>query len=444
MMQIAAIVGRPNVGKSTLFNRIVGQRSAIVESMPGVTRDRIYGTAEWNRKKFMIVDTGGFIPGSENQMEKAVREQAEIAISEADTIIFVCDGKEGITPFDEDIADILRQSNKPIILVINKCDNHKEDNFANEFYKFGLGFPYPISSISGRNTGEFLDSLVENFKSDESEDIDTRLKIAFVGRPNAGKSSLTNALLGKERSIVTEIPGTTRDAVDSVLKYYGKEIILIDTAGLRKRSQIKENVEMYSIMRTVRAIERCDIGVVIIDALRGLEDQDKKIINQVSENRKGMIIAVNKWDLVEKDYTTADNYMKNIERLIPGYYYVPIIFVSAYTKQRLSKILKMSIEIDKRRKTIIKTSELNEVLLPHFNQKPPPSVKGFDLRINYITQAGTEPPKFIFFLNKPELLPDSYKVFMEKTLRKEFDFTGTPLSFLFRRKNKPWEERDEK
>lgn len=442
-MDLVAIVGRPNVGKSTLFNRLIGLRKAIVEAVPGVTRDRIYGISEWNGKKFMVIDTGGFIPGTENTIEKAIREQAMIAIEEAEHILFVTDVKSGITTFDEDIAKILRVSGKNVLVLVNKCDNVNLDYSAYEFAKLGLGEPYPISASSGRNTGEFLDALADKLKGADIDDEDKNLKIAFVGRPNVGKSSLTNALIGKERSIVTDIPGTTRDSIDSVIKYYGEEITLIDTAGLRKKSNIKENIEMLSVLRTSRAIERCDIAVVIIDATRGLEDQDKKILNQVDENRKGIIIAVNKWDLVEKDEKTADTFRQKIRESLESYYYVPIVFVSAITKQRITKILDLAKIIQLNRTKRIKTSELNQTLLPIFEKNTPPSVRGYDLRINYITQVGTEPPVFAFFLNQPNLLPDQYKRFMERTLREHFNFEGTPISFIFRRKNKKWEERFE-
>ncbi|MFA5512309.1 MAG: ribosome biogenesis GTPase Der [Candidatus Kapaibacterium sp.] len=441
-MNLVAIVGRPNVGKSTLFNRLLGQREAIVEDTPGVTRDRIYGISEWNGIRFMVVDTGGFIPGSEDDMEKAIREQALIAIDEADSIIFVTDGRDGVTPFDNDIASILRSSNKKITLLVNKCDNTIQDNFSHEFFRLGLGEPYPISALNGHNTGDFLDEVVKDLRDFDPDEQDGRLKIAIVGRPNAGKSSITNALTGKDRSIVTNIPGTTRDSVDSVIKYYGEDIVLIDTAGLRKRSQVKENIEMYSMLRTSRAIERCDIAIVVVDAERGLEDQDKKIINQVNDARKGILIAVNKWDLIEKETSTANEWTKKIKESMKTFDYVPIAYVSAETKQRLYKLLDMCKEIRDKRLNRIKTSELNEVMLKLLDSTPPPSVRGYDLRINYITQVGVEPPVFAFFCNHPQLIPESYKRFIERTMRKNFDFAGTPISFIFRRKNTPWNERD--
>lgn len=439
-MNLVAIVGRPNVGKSTLFNRLVGSREAIVEGEPGVTRDRLYGYSEWNGKRFMVVDTGGFIPGTEDTMEKAVREQAMIAIDEADSIIFVCDGRDGVTPFDEDIAKILRTSQKPVTLMINKCDNAIQLTAAYEFYTLGLGDPFPVSSLNGFNTGDFLDQVVEPLTGNNDDEDDNRLKIAVVGRPNAGKSSLTNALTGKDRSIVTDIPGTTRDAIDSVLKYYGQEIILIDTAGLRKKSQVKENIEMYSVLRTSRAIERCDVGIVMIDATRGLEDQDKKIINQVADQRKGIILAVNKWDLIEKDTKTADIFTKQIREELRTFDYLPVVYISAQTKQRIAKVLDIAIKIQEKRSIRIKTAELNKVLLPFFEKTPPPAVRGQDLRINYITQVGTEPPVFAFFCNFPQLLPDSYKRFMERIFRENFELEGVPISFIFRRKNVAWGE----
>jgi len=312
-MSLVAIVGRPNVGKSTLFNRLIGEKKAIVDDVPGVTRDRLYGTAEWNGKKFTLIDTGGFVPKTEDEIEIAVREQAIIAIEEADAILFVCDGRDGITNYDIDIANILRRREKNVLLLVNKCDNSEQDQNSFEFHRLGLGKPYPISALSGRNSWEFLDDLVELLPEKTIKDEDPRLKIAIVGRPNVGKSSIVNALVGKPRSIVTDIPGTTRDSIDTIIKHYNEEIVLIDTAGLRRRSSIKESIEFYSVVRTVKAIERSDVAVVVIDATRGLEDQDKKIINSVEEARKGIIIAVNKWDLIEnKNEKTADEFKENL------------------------------------------------------------------------------------------------------------------------------------
>ncbi len=433
-MGLVAIVGRPNVGKSTLFNRIIEERHAIVEGEPGVTRDRLYARADWGGKHFDIVDTGGIVPQSEDVFEKAIREQAMLAIEEADVIIFAVDGRDGITPIDETIGGMLRSSKKPVVLVVNKCDNAMADMNSAEFYSLGLGDPYPISALNGRSTGDFLDAVIEHLDQGNDQE-DTRLKIAIVGRPNVGKSSLTNALLGKDRMVVTPVAGTTRDAIDSVLTYYGEQVVLIDTAGLRRRSQIKESVELYSTMRTSRAIDRCDVAVVVIDAVQGLEAQDKRIINEVEQARKGIIIALNKWDLIEKDTKTADMFMQKIRDELRTLDYVPIITISAVTKQRITKLVEMAKQIQQRREVRIPTHELNEELIAMLERTPPPSVKGRDLRINYVTQVSTEPPLFAFFLNFPELLPEAYKRFIERQLRNLHDLEGVPISFVFRKKS---------
>jgi GTP-binding protein len=434
-MGLVAIVGRPNVGKSTLFNRIIEERHAIVEGEPGVTRDRLYAKADWGGKHFQIVDTGGIVPQSDDVFEKAIREQAMLAIEEADVIIFAVDGRDGITPVDETIGSMLRSSKKPVVVVVNKCDNATADMNASEFYALGLGDPFPISALNGRSTGDFLDAVIEHLDEGSGEE-DTRLKIAIVGRPNVGKSSLTNALLGKDRMVVTPVAGTTRDAIDSVLTYYGEQIVLIDTAGLRRRSQIKESVELYSTMRTSRAIDRCDVAIVVVDAVQGLEAQDKRIISEVEQARKGIIIALNKWDLIEKDTKTADLFMQKIREELRTLDYVPIITISAVTKQRITKVIEMAKQIQARRCVRIPTHELNEQLIAMLERTPPPSVKARDLRINYVTQVKTEPPLFAFFLNFPELLPDSYKRFIERQLRQIHDFEGVPISFVFRKKSR--------
>ncbi len=440
-MAVVAIVGRPNVGKSTLFNRLTGEKNAIVEDIPGVTRDRIYGEAEWNGKKFFVVDTGGFIPKSDNLIEKAIKEQVMIAIEEAEAILFVCDGRDGQTALDMDIANILRQKKKNVFLLVNKCDNPQFDLNAFDFCSLGLGNPYPISALSGRNSWEFLDDLVACLPDKTQNDTDTNLKIAIVGRPNVGKSSIVNSLVGKQRSIVTDIPGTTRDSIDTVIKYYNEAITLIDTAGLRKRSSIKESIEFYSVVRTIRAVERCDVAVVVLDATRGLEEQDKRIINQVEEARKGLMIAVNKWDLIENKGTkTADEFREKIYQELPTFYYIPILFVSAITKQRITKIIEKAKEIKANRMLRIQTSQINREILPELEKVPPPAVKGRDLRINYITQTRTEPPVFVFFTNFPELIPVSYKRFIERTIREKYNFEGTPISLVFRKKSKANEE----
>lgn len=434
-MSLVAIVGRPNVGKSTLFNRIIEERHAIVESEPGVTRDRLYAKGEWSGKHFELVDTGGIVPDSEELFDKAIREQAMLAIEEAHSIVFVVDGIDGVTPMDQEIAVILRNSEKPVILVVNKCDNAKADLNASEFYELGLGEPFAISAMSGRSTGDFLDEVIAPLPDADYDD-DERLKIAMVGRPNVGKSSLTNALLGKERMVVTPIAGTTRDAIDSTVKYHGEEIVLIDTAGLRRRANISENIEMYSTMRTGRAIDRCDVAVVMIDAENGLEHQDKRIISQVVEARKGILIVVNKWDLIEKDSFTADAFTKKVHEELRTVDYAPVLFISAVTKQRIAKVLDMCKDIQARRSFRVPTHLLNQELARILEKTPPPAVRGRDLRINYITQVSTCPPVFAFWLNHPELLPDAYKRYVERQLRGIHDFVGAPISFIFRKKNK--------
>ena len=439
-MYLVAIVGRPNVGKSTLFNRIIQRREAIVEDSPGVTRDRIYSEAEWNGTRFTIIDTGGIVPNSDDTIEKAIREQAQMAIEEADSIVFVCDAKDGVTATDRDIASILRKTKKRVTLVVNKCDNPSFDLSAHEFYQLGLGEPFSISGLNGRSTGDFLDEVTKDFPKNSDEEEDARLKIALVGRPNVGKSSITNSLLGKERSIVTEIAGTTRDAIDSVLKYYGEEILLIDTAGLRKKSKIEENLEIYSTMRTARAIERCDVAVVVLDATRGLELQDKRIISDVVEARKGIIIVVNKWDLVEKETNTAANFTKKVHEELKTFDYAPVLYISARTKQRVTKIIEMAKEIQARRLHRSTTAFLNDALLEDIDRTPPPAIRGNSLRINYITQTNTAPPVFAFFSNHPEDIPDSYKRFLERSLRKHISLEGVPVSFIFRRKNRKRED----
>lgn len=434
-MGLVAIVGRPNVGKSTLFNRIIEERHAIVEGQPGVTRDRLYAKAEWAGKHFQIVDTGGIVPRSEEVFDKAIREQAMLAIEEADVIVFAVDGRDGVTPVDSDIAKMLRSSSKPVVLVVNKCDNAKADLNAAEFYSLGLGEPFAISALNGRSTGDFLDAVVAQI-DDGNDEEDTRLKIAIVGRPNVGKSSLTNALLGKDRMVVTPIAGTTRDAIDSILTYYGEQIVLIDTAGLRRRSNISESIELYSTMRTARAIDRSDVTIIVVDATQGLEAQDKRIIADAEVARKGLIIALNKWDLIEKDTKTADAFIKKIREELPTLDYVPVVTISALTKQRITKVIEMAKEIQERRCVRIPTHELNEELIAMLERTPPPSVKGRDLRINYVTQVKTEPPLFAFFLNFPELLPEAYKRFIERQLRKLHDLEGVPISFVFRKKSR--------
>ena len=431
---IVVIIGRPNVGKSTLFNRLVGKREAIVDDVSGVTRDRNYGEVEWAGKTFQLMDTGGYVPDSSDLFETAIREQVEIAINQADAIIFLVDARTGINPVDEKIASILRNSNKKYFLLANKVDSEKYEPLAAEFYKFGVEKLYDVSAIVGRKIGDFLDDLTTEFPDVEENLNDKRLKIAIVGRPNVGKSSLTNALLGYDRSIVTDIPGTTRDSLDSTLKYFGEEIILIDTAGLRKKKRIEESIEFFSSIRTLRAIGECDVALILIDATTGLENQDQKIIDEAVRWRKGIIIVVNKWDLVEKDTNTARQFELDIKDKLGRTNYFPIVFTSALTKQRIFKLIDLAKEIGAKRKKKIPTNELNNKLLEEIEKIPPPSTHtGREVKIKYITQVGDNYPVFLFFSNYPKDIPDHYKRFLENKIRELFGF-NIPFTMSFKNK----------
>ncbi len=432
---IVVIVGRPNVGKSTLFNRLVGRREAIVDDVSGVTRDRNYGEVEWAGKKFELMDTGGYVPDSTDLFERAIREQVEIAINQADAIIFLVDVRAGITPVDEEIARILRNSGKKYFLLANKVDSEKYEPMAAEFYRFGVDIIYDVSAIVGRKIGDFLDDLTGDFPDTDNESVDPRMKVAVVGRPNVGKSSLTNALLGYDRSIVTDIPGTTRDSVDSVLKYYGEEIILVDTSGLRKKKRIDESIEFFSMIRTLKSIGECDVAVVMIDASVGLDKQDQKIIDEAVRWRKGIVIAVNKWDLVEKDTNTSRQFELTIKDKLGRTSYFPVIFISALTKQRIYKLIELVKEVNAERKKKIPTSELNEKLLAEIEKNPPPSTHtGREVKIKYITQVGDNYPVFLFFSNYPKDIPDHYKRFLENKIREIFGFNGVPFTLSFKNK----------
>lgn len=436
-LPIVAIVGRPNVGKSTLFNRLLGKRDAIVDDVSGVTRDRNYGESEWAGKKFRIIDTGGYVPESSDLFESAIREQVEIAIDEADSIIFLLDFKSGLNPVDKIIAILLRQSGKKYFTVINKVDNEIQKNQLSEFFELGIEKFYNISALSGRQLGDLLDDITSDFPNLPDIDYDKRLKIAIVGRPNVGKSSLTNALLGQERSIVTDIPGTTRDSIDSILKFYGEEIVLVDTAGLRKRSKVQESIEFFSNIRTYKAIGECDVAIVLIDATMGFESQDQKIIDEVIRWRKGLIIAVNKWDLVEKDQNTAHIFEKAIKSKLGTADFAPIIFISALTKQRIFKLIELSKQVEQERKKKIPTSQLNEDILPEIEKNPPPATKtGREVKIKYITQVGSHYPIFLFFTNYPKQVADHYKRFLENLLRRKYGFEGVPITLTFKSKSK--------
>lgn len=432
---VVVIVGRPNVGKSTLFNRLVGKKDAIVDDVSGVTRDRNYGEVEWAGKEFRLIDTGGYVADSENIFETEIREQVKIGIAESDLIIFLVDGRDGVTPMDNEIAKLLRASSKKCFLVVNKIDNEKLDSHAAEFYELGLGDPYSLSALVGRNIGDFLDLITAEYDSYADNRIDERLKIAIVGKPNVGKSSLTNALLGVERSIVTNIPGTTRDSLNSILKYYGEEIVLIDTAGLRKKSKVSENIEYYSTVRTLKSIAESEVTVLLIDAQDGLQNQDQKIIDEALRRRKGLIIAVNKWDLVEKETNTAAKFEKEMISKMGSIDYVPVIFISALTKQRIFKLITLAKEIHEARKKKIPTSELNDYILEVIKTIPPPTTHtGKEVRIKYVTQVGDHYPIFLFFCNYPKHVSDSYRRFLEKQIRERFGFKGVPFTLSFREK----------
>jgi GTP-binding protein len=432
---VVVIVGRPNVGKSTLFNRLGGKREAIVDNISGVTRDRNYGDVEWNGKEFKLIDTGGYVPNSTNLFETAIREQVEIAITEADAIVFMVDARTGVNPLDVEITNMLRTSNRNFYLLVNKVDSENFESAATEFYRLGIDNIYDISALIGRKTGDFLDILTGSFSTTVTEREDTRLKIAILGRPNVGKSSLTNSLLGYDRSIVTEIPGTTRDSIDSVLKYYGEEIVLVDTAGLRKKKRIEESIEFYSMIRTLKAVAECDIAIVLIDAKIGLDKQDQKIIDEVVRRRKGLILAVNKWDLIEKETNTSVQYEKVIKEKMGSIDYVPVIFISALTKQRIFKLIELSRKVSEERKKKIPTNTLNEVLLPEIEKNTPPATStGKEVKIKYITQGGEFYPVFIFFSNRPKDIPDNYIRFLEKMIRKNFGFEGVPFTIVFKTK----------
>ncbi|MBE8719996.1 ribosome biogenesis GTPase Der [Sphingobacterium pedocola] len=433
MANIVAIVGRPNVGKSTLYNRLTESRKAIVDDFSGVTRDRHYGEAEWIGKRFTVIDTGGFVHGSDDIFEAAIREQVHIAIEEASVILFMVDVTTGITDLDDDIANILRRSKKPVYVVANKVDHAKLHHASAEFYAFGLGEIFNISSATGSGTGELLDEVVSNFEILEEEE-STLPKITIAGRPNVGKSSLTNALLGKDRNIVTPIAGTTRDAIRIHYNQFGNEFLLIDTAGLRRKTKVTENIEFYSVMRTIKAIEDADVVVLMIDANDGLEAQDINIFHLAEKNKKGVVILVNKWDMVEKDHKTAKEFEARIREKIAPFNDVPILFTSVTEKQRIFKAVETIMEVYKNKTKKIPTSKLNDVMLSVIENYPPPAIKGKYIKVKYITQIPGRSPMFAFFCNLPQYIKDPYKRFVENKLRENFDFTGVPIQVFFRQK----------
>jgi GTPase len=435
MANIVAIVGRPNVGKSTFFNRLIEKREAIMDNMPGVTRDRHYGYAEWCGKYFTVIDTGGYVTGSEDKFESQIRKQVKHAIDEASAVIFMVDAKQGITGFDKEFANVLRTSKKPIFVAANKSDTPEKAIYAAEFYELSIGEVYPISSENGGGTGELLDDLVKTFPTEGVEDPNAGIpKITIVGRPNVGKSSLLNALLGTERSIVTDEAGTTRDAIHSHYKMFGKNFILIDTAGVRKKGKVKEDIEFYSVLRSLRALEESDVCIIVIDAERGIEAQDVNLISLAERQGKGMVIMVNKWDLIEKDSKTSEKFKKEIQEKLAPIDYIPIIFASVLTKQRIFQVIEKTIEVFENKTKKVPTNKVNDLLLPEIVRNPPPSMKGKHIQIKYITQVTARFPSFVFFCNLPQYIQRSYERFLENKLREHFDFEGVPVRLIFRKK----------
>lgn len=434
MPNIIAIVGRPNVGKSTFFNRLVKSRQAIVEETAGVTRDRHYGKSDWNGIEFSIVDTGGYVEGSDDIFEEEIRRQVELAIGESDVILFLVDVKDGITSMDKDVAQLLRKSRKKIFLVANKVDNTQRTFDINEFYELGLGQVYGLSSINGSGTGELLDDVVKEFKDTVAAEIPELPRIAVVGRPNVGKSSLINALLGENRHIVTPIAGTTRDTIFTPYNSFGFDFLLVDTAGLRKKGKVTENIEFYSVMRAIRAIEQSDVCLLMIDAGEGLEGQDLNILSLIEKNHKGVVILVNKWDLAEKENNTMRDMEEFIRARTAPFTDIPIVFTSVLTKQRIFKAMEVARQVYENKNRQVSTSKLNELLLPIIAAYPPPQTKGKHVKIKYITQLKTHYPTFAFFCNTPQYIKEPYARFLENKLRENFNFTGVPIQMFFRQK----------
>jgi len=434
MANIVAIVGRPNVGKSTLFNRLTKSRHAIVDETSGVTRDRHYGKVEWNGIEFSVIDTGGYVSSSEDIFEEEIKKQVHLAIGEADSILFLVDIMNDITDLDQSIAGILRKTNKKVFLVVNKADNYDMHYNASTFYALGLGELYIISSINGSGIGDLLDDVVKTFKKKSKEEETDLPKFAIIGRPNVGKSSLINTLIGEERNIVTPVSGTTRDSIYTRYNKYKYDFYLVDTAGLRKKSKVSENVEFYSVMRSIRSIENSDVCLLLIDATLGIEAQDVNIINLVSKNRKGLVILVNKWDLIDKSTATAKHFTTEIKEKIAPFQDVPVFFTSAITRQRIHKVLETAVKVHEHRKQRIPTSKLNKIMLEKITDYPPPSIKGKYIKIKYVTQLPTLAPSFAFFCNLPQYIKEPYKRYLENKLRESFNFTGVPIQIFFRKK----------
>lgn len=440
MSNIIAIVGRPNVGKSTLFNRLIEQRKAIMDNMSGVTRDRHYGYGQWTGKFFTVIDTGGYVHGSEDIFEGAIREQVEMAIEESNVLLFVVDCQTGLTDLDKDFAKVLRKSKKPVILIANKADTHEKAYAAAEFYELGLGDPFPIAAESGSGTGDMLDVMISHFEEEGEENPEAGVpRVAILGRPNVGKSSFLNALLGKDRSIVTDLAGTTRDAIQNHYTLYGKDFIITDTAGIRRKARVDDNIEYYSVLRSIKALEECDIAIILIDATTidqntGLEAQDMNIISMADKAKKGIVLMINKWDLVAKDTNTSiklENALK--ERLAP-LNYMPVIFTSVLEKKRIFQVVEKMLEVFENRSQKVSTSKLNDVMLEVIQNYPPPAWKGKYIKIKYCTQVSTPYPTFIFFCNLPQYIKESYERYLENQMRKAFKLEGTPISLFFRKK----------
>ena len=434
MSAIVAIVGRPNVGKSTFFNRLIKRREAIVDAVSGVTRDRHYGKTDWNGVSFSVIDTGGYLAGGDDSFEKEINKQVALAIDEADAIIFMVNVEEGLTSMDEAVAEMLRKCHKPILVAVNKVDSNNRRNDMHEFYALGFEHLYALSSVNGSGTGELLDDLVALLPVKEPQEENTLPRFAVVGRPNAGKSSFINALIGEDRYIVTDIAGTTRDAIDTKYNRFGFEFNLVDTAGIRRKSKVKEDLEFYSVMRSIRAIEHSDVCILMLDATRGFESQDANIFWLAQRNRKGIVILVNKWDLVEKENNTAKEYEAVIRKEIEPFTDVPILFVSALNKQRIYKAIETAVAVYNNRTKRIPTRKLNEVMLPIIENYPPPAIKGKYIKIKFCTQLPTPMPQFAFFANLPQYVKDPYRRFIENKLRENFDFNGVPIDVYFRQK----------
>ncbi len=436
MGNIVAIVGRPNVGKSTLFNRLTESRHAIVKEVSGVTRDRLYGRGEWNGYEFSVIDTGGYVRGSDDIFEEEIRKQVEIAIQEASVILFVVDVMAGIIDLDEVVARVLRKTKKPVFIVANKVDNTERVGLSSEFYALGLGDVYDISAVNGSGTGDLLDELVKHFNIEDKtvNERDNLPRFAIVGKPNVGKSSLVNALIGEERNIVTNISGTTRDSIDTRYNAFGFDFMLVDTAGIRKKAKVTEDIEYYSVLRSVRSIEESDVCIFMIDATEGLQKQDLHIYYIIEKNSKGVVVLVNKWDLVEKDHMTMKHYEEKLREQLAPFNDVPILFTSTINKQRIHKALETAMDVYENRLRKIPTSEFNEVMLDIVHATPPPAVKGKYIKIKYCQQLPTHAPAFVFFCNLPQYIGDSYKRFVENKLRERYDFYGVPIKIFFRKK----------